>query len=203
MHVGIFGFCGNRDAHDYEHSLIPIAIEVSHSFSVRPCSPLSMGRTGIPEVSTGLQQTYSDGGIRIPIPLQTAKGMNRCNQKNLIRLTIFPLMQYVYANGMRRTNTTKSCTICRNMLDAEGRRVGIDNGPILRAICSLPQEVAYRGCRTCRFAQIDVFMAFCQCIHICSVRLRLLFHIGTIPTVGNMPSVWGRLPLAVLGPPKH
>ena len=74
MHVGIVGFRGDRDAHDYEHSPIPIAIEVSHSFSVRPCSPLSMDHTGTPKVSAGLRQTYSDGGTRIPIPLQTAKG---------------------------------------------------------------------------------------------------------------------------------
>lgn len=70
----LVGFSGNRDAHDYEHSPIPIAIEVSHSFSVRPCSPLSMDHTGTPKVSAGLRQTYSDGGTRIPIPLQTAKG---------------------------------------------------------------------------------------------------------------------------------
>lgn len=41
-----------------------------------------------------------------------------------------------------KNNTTKSCTICRNILDAECRRVVIDNGPIVRAICFLLQEIA-------------------------------------------------------------
>jgi hypothetical protein len=29
------------------------------------------------------------------------------------------------------------------------------------------------------------------------------FHLGTIPTVGNMPLVWDLLPLVALAPPKN
>lgn len=172
--MGIVGFSGNRDAHDYEHSPIPITIEVSHSFSVRPCSHLSMDYTEIPKVSTGLQQTYSDGGTRISIPLQTAKGKNRCNKKNLIRLTIFPLMQYVYANGMRRTTQQKAVQYAGICWMQNAGVSPATTSPSYEPVVFFRKRLPLSSRRTCRFAQIGAFMAFCQCTHIFFVRLCLL-----------------------------
>lgn len=99
---------------------------------------------------------------------------NRCNQKNLIRLTIFPLMQYVYANGMRRTTQQKAVQyagICW-MQNAGGS--ASTTGPSYELFVFFCKRLPLSSRRTCRFAQIDAFMAFCQCTHICSVRLCLL-----------------------------
>lgn len=137
MHVGIVGFCGNRDAHDYEHSLIPIAIEMFHSFSVRPCSSLSIGHTPLDFSKHTVTAGY---GSLFHYRRQTER--TGAIKKNLIRLTIFPLMQYVYANGIRRTTQQKAVQyagICW-MQNAGGS--ASTTGP-LRAICFLPQEVAH------------------------------------------------------------
>lgn len=200
MHVGIVGFRGDRDAHDYEHSPIPIAIEVSRSFSVRPCSPLSMDHTGIPKISTGLQQTYSDGGTRILIPLQTAKGKNRCNQKKPHSTNHLSANAICLCKWDAKNNTTKSCTICWNMLDAGGSRQRAHRAKYLFS--------SARGCpcRTVSPADLPKSMPLWLSAnaHISALSDSVSwFHIGTIPTVGNMPSVWDRLPLAALGPPKH
>jgi hypothetical protein len=78
----------------------------------------------ISRVSVNHSKNTATVSIRIPIALQTVEAKELPQPRKLIRLTIFPLMRYVYANKMQSAEQD-----LYNILDVELGRGGIDNWP--------------------------------------------------------------------------
>ena len=91
----------------------------------------------------------------------------------------------------------------------EGRHHGIDNGPnclqnVANWFSVLPQEVVLYRAITLTDPSRSIPLWLSADAHVTALSdFVSRFHLGTIPTVGNKPSVWDLLPLAALDPPKN